>query len=129
MRKEPLVGVFVGVVVVGFFTSTEPNLLMCLILGGIFLALAVQMLVITRRQLAVQGRSAPGSIPSNIHILAGVAVSVAVIQTLVSTWMLLIAGNLFSLFGVLCGACFIFVSAKTFKASEQTAQTPVPTGR
>ena len=130
MRNEPLVGALVGAIVVGYFTSTEPALLMCLILGGVFLIFAVQLLVISGQQLAEDhGRSTPAAAPSaGSRLLAYAAASTAVLQTLVSVWMLAFAENLFSLFGVLCGLCFIVVTVRTMKTfAEKSSSTPVPT--
>ncbi|WP_299169028.1 hypothetical protein [uncultured Arthrobacter sp.] len=127
MRKEPLIGALVGAIVVGYFTSTEPALLMCLILGGIFLAFALQMLVVAGKQVSEDQQSSPAAVPSNsARVLAYAAASVAVAQTLVSMWMLVLAGNLFSFFGVLCGICFTVVAVRTVKAmSGKSSRIPV----
>ena len=130
MRNEPLVGALVGAIIVGYFTSTEPVLLLCLILGGIFLILAVQLLVISGRQLAEDhGHSTPAAAPSaGSRVLAYAGASIAVVQTLVSLWMLVFAENLFSLFGVLCGLCFIVVPVRAIKTfAEKSSSTSVPT--
>ena len=100
MRKEPLVGAGVGAVVVGYFTSTEPNLFTSLLLGAVFLALSVQLAVI-----AVEER---GARPSP-RLLAYAVTGITAAQTVISFWMLLVAQHTFSLVGVLCGLCFITV--------------------
>ena len=130
MRNEPLVGALVGAIVVGYFTSTEPALVMCLILGGVFLIFAVQLLVVSGQQLAEDHDSnTPAAAPSTgSRGLAYAAASMSVVQTLVSMWMLVFADNLFSLFGVLCGLCFIVVTVRTMKTpAERSSRTPVPT--
>ncbi|MFJ7750763.1 hypothetical protein ACIQXM_12510 [Arthrobacter sp. NPDC097144] len=130
MRNEPLVGALIGAIVVGYFTSTEPALLMCLILGGVFLIFAVQLLVISGQQPAEDpDRITPAAASSaGSRVLAYAAASLAVVQTLLSVWMLVFAGNLFSLFGVLCGLCFIVVTVRTMKTpAERSSRTPVPT--
>lgn len=130
MRNEPLVGALVGAIVVGFFTSTEPALLMCLILGGVFLIFAVQLMVISGQQLTKDHeRNTPATVASTgSRVLACAAVSLAVVQTLVSVWMLVVAENLFSVFGILCGLCFIVLTVRTMKMlAEGSPRTPVPT--
>ena len=115
MRTEPLIGALAGVIVVGYFTSTEPALVMCLILGGVFLAFAVQILVVSGQQLA-EDRHPLATVPSTkTRLLAYTAASLAVVQTLLSMWMLVFAGNLFSLFGVLCGLCFTVAAVRALK--------------
>lgn len=129
MRNEPLVGALAGATVVGYFTSTEPDLLMCFILGGVFVIFAVQLLVISGQQLAEDhDRNAPAAPPSTVsRALAYAAALLAVVQTLVSVGMLVFAENLFSLFGVLCGLCFIVVTVRTIKMlAEGFSRTPVP---
>ena len=130
MRNEPLVGALIGAIVVGYFTSTVPALLMCLILGGVFLIFAVQLLVISGQQPTEDpDRITPAAASSaGSRVLAYAAASLAVVQTLLSVWMLVFADNLFSLFGVLCGLCFIVVTVRTMKTpAERSSRTPVPT--
>lgn len=130
MRNEPLVGAMIGAIAVGYFTSTKPALLMCLILGGVFLAFAIQMLVVSGKELAEYSRKTHDAAPStSTRVLAYTATSLAVVQTLVSLWMLVIAGNLFSIFGILCGLCFTVVTGRILKAiAEKSSRTPVSTG-
>jgi hypothetical protein len=101
MRREPLVGAGVGAVIVGYFTSTEPNLSVSIILGAIFLALTFQLTVI-----AVPERGARPTARS----LAYVVGAVASVQTLFSFWRLLAGENVFSIVGVICGLCFLTVA-------------------
>ncbi len=129
MGNEPLVGALVGAIIVGYFTSTEPALLICLILGGVFLVYAVQLMVISGQQLTKDhdGDTPPAAPSPGRRVLAYAAASLAVVQTLVSVWMLVFAENFFSLYGVLCGLCFIVVTARTIKTfAEGPSHMPAP---
>lgn len=111
MRPEALVGVFTGIVVVGYFTSTSPTIAMSLVLGSIFIAFSVQILRAARSN-RMSTTTAPmerqhGRSRTRMKVLADLALVFAISQTAWSAASLLIAHNGFSTFGVLCGACFV----------------------
>lgn len=111
MRLETLIGVFAGIIGVGYFTSTSPNIAMSLLLGGVFLAFSIQILRATRSNrvsaTTTPLQSAVERHRTRIKVLSDLALVFAITQTAWSAAVLLIAHNGFSIFGVLCGVCFV----------------------
>jgi heme A synthase len=100
-------------VIVGYFTSTEPGILPTSILGVIFLALAVQLVVI-----AVQERNAEPTPRLLAYAVAGLVGA----QTLFSFWRLVTGENAFSAVGLVCGICFFTVARAALQNEPATPE-------
>lgn len=111
MRLESLIGALAGTIIVGYFTSTTPTIAMSLLLGTAFLLLGIQLLAAAQANRKAGGSSitsaAPLHLRKRMQVLCYVTLTIAVFQTIWSTGMLFLAQNPFSLFGILCGVCFI----------------------
>lgn len=112
IHVEPLIGALVGTIVVGYFTSTTPDVLASLILGAVFLGLSVQLLLSTRNyaRSSDQVDAASARRLKNVTILSWILLPVSITEIAFSAILLVAHHHLFSIFGILCGACFATVS-------------------
>lgn len=108
-RPEPLIGAILGTIIVGYFTSTNPNLFTSLVLCAVFLALSVQLLVMgtERRPKKLLSAANPSK---KIIALACVLLPLAFAQLVLALVLVLASQHLFSIIGALCALCFIAVA-------------------